>query len=603
VLRTAIAIFLAFVSGSAGALAQGVSLSGPPAELVSLKAELRNATVAPGDETVLAVHVSVDSRYHIQSNKPLDDFTIPTVLTVEGPEGFRVSGIRYPEHVLKEFAFAKGKKVAVLENESVITATITAPAEARPGDYPLKAVLEFQPCDDNQCLPPDTAETTVVLKVGAETSPASASGAVGADAAASVQRQQDEAGAPEGNYFQGIVERNGWLVLLIAIYIAGLGLSLTPCVFPLIPVTLGYFRGQASDDRRRTILLALTYVAGIATTYSVLGVLAASSGALFGSWLSSPWVLGALAAIIAAMGISMFGAFELRPPAFLASRSGAKAGFAGAFVMGLLFGVVAAPCTGPATIALLAFVGALAKPIVGLVLFFVLAIGISTPLLLLAIFSANLPQSGVWMNWIKKLMGALMLGVAVWLLSPVIGGKTAVTVGGVLSIVLGLYLGFVEKSGFSPKALAVLRIATGVVAIAAGIWMLVPRAQAPGIEWQPYSADMVRQAAAEAQPVILDFSAEWCAPCHELDAGAFRHPEVVERSKDFVRLRVDVTDSRSPEVKKVLAEYDVRGVPSVLFISPEGKEVREARIEANVPGRKVLESMSKAAAPGDASKR
>ncbi len=286
---------------------------------------------------MIAVHVSVDSRYHIQSSKPLDDFTIPTVLTVEAPEGFRVTGIRYPQHVLKEFAFAKGKKVAVLENESVITATITAPADAKAGDHPLKAVLEFQPCDDNQCLPPDTAETTAVLKVGAETSPASTSGAFGADAAASVQRQQDEAGALEGNYFQGIVDRNGWLVLLVAIYIAGLGLSLTPCVFPLIPVTLGYFRGQASDDRRRTILLALTYVAGIATTYSVLGVLAAVHPGRCSVVAVQPVGAGTLAAIIAAMGISMFGRSSFAA-GVLASRSGAKAGIAGAFVMDCCFG-------------------------------------------------------------------------------------------------------------------------------------------------------------------------------------------------------------------------------------------------------------------------
>lgn len=581
---------------STGGQAQSVSTGegAGPAGIVRLEAAVQKRTVAPGDSTLAAVRVSVDGRYHIQSNAPLDDFTIPTELTVEAPGGFQVGTVSYPPHVLKEFSFAKGQKVAVLEDGAVLTFRVTVPRDASPGTVRLTAVLTYQACDDQQCLPPAEARIEIPLEVGAETSPpvtgglfAGVQGEPGPPSQLTVNPEAQQA----PNYFAGILEKRGWAFLLAAVYAAGLGLSFTPCVFPLIPITLGYFRSQASGNRKRTVGLAAAYIAGIATSYSLLGFLAASSGALFGSWLSSPWVLGALAAIIAVMGFGMFGAFELQPPAFIARRAGARSGPAGAFVMGLIFGVVAAPCTGPATIALMAFAGALGQPAAGLSLFFVLALGIATPLMLLAVFSANLPTAGPWMSWVKKLLGALLLGVALWLISPVTGAKAASAAGGLLAIALGVWLGFLEKSGFRPPSLGVFRALTGALAVIGGIWLLVPGQERPGIEWQPYSRSLVEQAAREGRPVLIDFSADWCLPCRELEHGAFRHPEAVRLSQEFVRLKVDATDSRPPAVREALQRYQVRGVPTVVFLDSGGQEVREARILSNVPGSVLAERM------------
>lgn len=259
--------------------------------------------------------------------------------------------------------------------------------------------------------------------------------------------------------------------------------------------------------------------------------------------------------------------------------------------MGLIFGVVAAPCTGPATIALMAFAGALGQPAAGLSLFFVLALGIATPLMLLAVFSANLPTAGPWMSWVKKLLGALLLGVALWLISPVTGAKAASAAGGLLAIALGVWLGFLEKSGFRPPSLGVFRALTGALAVIGGIWLLVPGQERPGIEWQPCSRSLVEQAAREGRPVLIDFSADWCLPCRELEHGAFRHPEAVRLSQEFVRLKVDATDSRPPAVREALQRYQVRGVPTVVFLDSGGQEVREARILSNVPGSVLAERM------------
>lgn len=574
---------------AANAAAQSVSLQSRAAPgVVKIEAAVRNASIAPGDETVLYVRVRVDPGYHIQSDKPSDSFIVPTVLRVEGPRDISVTGIAYPRAKMQEFEFAKGKKWSVFPDNPVITARISADANARKAPADLQISLDYQACSEKQCLPPESARASASVTVADATSPPSVPAGFGAAAPASGDNP-----ATNGNYFARIADKNGWLVLLLAVYAAGLGLSLTPCVFPLIPVTLGYFRSQASDNKRRTAALALTYVAGISLTYSVLGVVAASSGALFGSWLSNPFVLGTLGAIVALMGLSMFGLFNLRPPAFIASRSGGKAGYGGAFAMGLLFGVVAAPCTGPATIALLAFAGALARPVLGFLLFFFLAIGLSTPLLALAIFSGNLPRSGVWMDWVKKAMGALLLGVAVWLINPVIGSKAALTVGGVLALVAGLYLGFLDKSGFRPAALGAGRLLFGAGMLLLGVWLLLPRASGPGLKFQPYTQEAVQRAAEDEKPVMIDFSADWCAPCHELEAGAFRSPEVLQLGESFVRLKADVTDSRSPAVKALLARYRVRGVPTVLFLGQDGRET-SSRVLTAVSGKDLARHMREA---------
>lgn len=584
--RKSVLVLALFLMSLAAASAQSVSFdSGFDEDILTLEGTVQNVRVAPGDTTVIAIKATLDPRYHIQSNAPLEEWIYPTELDVELPEGWLAGPVSYPPVEEKAFEFNPDAKMAVFGQEPVFLVSVTVPEDAKKGSQTIKAFLLFQACDDKQCLPPDEAGIDLEIEVADETSEPVES-VLFAEATVG---NTPTAGVGD-NVFAGIVGRYGWVALGGSIFVAGLLLSLTPCVFPLIPITIGYFRNQAGASRGRTIALALTYVAGISTTYSVLGVLAASTGALFGSWLASPGFLGIIAAIIALMAFSMFGAFELRPPQFIASRSGGKAGIGGAFLMGLLFGFVAAPCTGPATVALLAFVGTLGQPLVGFILFFLLAIGISTPLLLLAIFSGNLPKSGVWMDWIKKLLGALMLGAALWLLSPVIGAQLANTIGGVMAILFGLWLGVIEKSGFKPVSLAAVRGMTAVAGVGLGLFMLVPRAETPGIVFEPYSEEAVSAAIAEGRPVMIDFTAEWCIPCHELKAGAFKDEEVLEVSERFVRLEVDVTRT-TEENSQVRQQWDVRGVPTIVFLDAEGNEVLDARIQSNVPGSRLVEAM------------
>jgi thiol:disulfide interchange protein DsbD len=216
-------------------------------------------------------------------------------------------------------------------------------------------------------------------------------------------------------------------------------LNLTPCVYPVIPLTVSFFGGQASGRPGRAFGLAALYVLGMATTYAGLGVAAALSGRLFGSALQSPWVLAGISAVLVLLALSMFGLFEIRMPTSWMQKAGARAGAAGAYGMGLLVGVVAAPCIGPVVLALLAFVAARQDAGFGLLVFFVLSLGLGLPYLFLGAFSgslAKLPRAGEWMEGIKKIFGWVLLAMAAWFLRTVVpppAGKwlvPAVLVGG-----------------------------------------------------------------------------------------------------------------------------------------------------------------------------
>ncbi|MEI6914023.1 MAG: cytochrome c biogenesis protein CcdA, partial [Armatimonadota bacterium] len=552
-------------------------------QIVTIESAARNKTIAPGETTRVAFRLKVLKNYHIQSNKPTDPALIPTELAVKAPAGIIVSDISYPAPRMESFEFAQGKKYAVFADGAVIVADVAASKSANPGLLDIRATLSYQGCNQQQCYPPQEATAAVRIGIGTKSSPPENDDYFTASASLKENEQQSPV--------TDAVRRYGFAGVFGFAYLAGLLLSLTPCVFPLIPITLGYFRGQASDSRSQTVKLALAYVAGLCTTYSVLGLAAATTGSLFGAWLSNPLVLAFFALIVAAMALSMFGFYELKAPAFLAGKSGAKAGLGGAFVMGLLFGVVAAPCTGPATIALLTFVGQLAKPVLGFSIFFVLGLGITTPLLALAVFSGNLPRSGAWMDWVKHFMGAMMLGAAVYFLKPLIGSQITNWTLGATAAGFGVWLAVFEKSGWKPKSLAIARIGVGVALLALGISMFVPKG--PGIVWQQYSPAKVTQAQADKKPVVIDFWATWCAACMELKEGAFRDKNAVRESEEFVRLHVDATDSKKPEVQAALARFKVIGLPTVIFINANGVETGE-RLLGNVSGKEFAQRLHEA---------
>jgi thiol:disulfide interchange protein DsbD len=329
--------------------------------------------------------------------------------------------------------------------------------------------------------------------------------------------------------------------------------------------------------------------------YSVLGVTAALSGGLFGSWLQSPWVLGGIGALLFALALSMFGLYQLQAPYWLTSKLGGTTGtgFVSLFVSGLVVGVFAAPCIGPPVIALLALVGQKGDPFFGFWSFFILSAGLGLPYLLLGTFSGLLkkvPRSGSWLVWVERTFGVILTGAAAFYLSLAVMPSWAAYVVPVTLAAGGVYLGFIEPSPRGKPLLRRLTWAFGVACIALGVYF----AQAlhePGVAWEPYADAQVSSAPSAGKPVMIDFYADWCIPCLELDRRTFTDPLVIEASERFIRLKVDLTHFDSPEAEDIRKKFDIAGVPTIVFLDRTGSEVRTSRVIGYVSPDEFLERM------------
>ncbi len=373
-----------------------------------------------------------------------------------------------------------------------------------------------------------------------------------------------------------------WLMLLV--FIGGLGLNLTPCVYPLIPITISIFGGRARDNRPALLASALAYWLGMAVMYSALGALVSLSGGMLGQALSNPLVTLALALIMLALAASMFGLWELKLPASL-TRLGAsnRQGLAGAFFMGLTVGILAAPCLGPFVLGLMTHVASVGNLAYGLLVFLALAGGLGLPLAVLAFFSGSitrLPGAGEWMIWVRKLFGVVLVLMAVSVAQPLLGpeayrwGMTA------LGVLGGLYLALWEKSG-KGGFIVFKRMAGGLVALAAlaFFWLQAPAPADGHIAWKAWTPSSFQEAAAVKRPSLVDVTASWCAPCRQLEAETFPDARVVEAMRDFEPFRMDVTNGPpSPEAKALLGQWRVRGVPTIAFLDRQGKLMPELTI-------------------------
>jgi len=299
----------------------------------------------------------------------------------------------------------------------------------------------------------------------------------------------------------------------------------------------------------------------------------------------------------------MFGMYEIRVPTRLAGVAGtAKQGALGSFLMGLTVGIVAAPCIGPFVLRLLTFVGETANPLIGFTLFFVLALGLGLPFVVLAIASGNitrLPKSGEWMEWVRKLFGIVLLAMAVYFLRPIVGDTFYYLLLGAVLVTGGVMLGFVAKVKSSSLFFSGFRRFIGVVAPLYGLYLIVTpgnilgRSATAGIEWAPYAESALADAADQGKPVIIDFSAEWCLPCKELDHQTFNQPEVIDATKSMITLKADLTQHGSPEVRALRKKFDIRGVPTIVFIDAMGHERANLRAVEFIDKEEFLSRLTK----------
>lgn len=395
---------------------------------------------------------------------------------------------------------------------------------------------------------------------------------------------------------------HGWAILwtLLGVFAGGLALNLTPCVYPMIPITVSFFGGRNTGEKpsqARLVAHGLCYLLGLAVTNSILGVVAALTGGLMGALLQNPLVLAFIAGILILFATSLFGFWELRLPQVLTQAAGKSySGYFGSLFMGLTLGVVAAPCIGPFVLGLLTWIAGMGSPWLGFLVFFTLSIGLGLPLFVLSLFSGQLqrmPRAGGWMLWVRKLMGWVLVGMAVYFIRPVIPGALKVILPAAVALGAGLHLGWIDKNreGFRGFLWLKALVGTGCLVLATfwvGTWAL----KGPGIDWQPYSESLIQKAVQEQKPVIIDFYADWCAPCRELENITFHHPVVVQLAGEhFLMIKVDVTKGGNPDHERLLKQYDVRGVPTIVFLDADGKERTDLRIVDFIAPEKILERM------------
>ncbi len=384
---------------------------------------------------------------------------------------------------------------------------------------------------------------------------------------------------------------------LLGIFLGGMALNLTPCVYPLIPITVSYFGGRSGQGRGSLVGHGLLYLLGLALTNSILGVVAALTGGLMGAMLQNPVVLLAVAALLVAFASSLFGLWELRLPSGL-TRAASKSytGYFGTFFMGLTLGVVAAPCLGPFVLGLLTWVAGLGSPWLGFLVFFTLSLGLGLPLFVLAVFSGRiekLPRSGEWMLWVRKLMGWVLVGMAAYFVRPLLPPPLDTLALAAVALAAGLQLGFLDRSRAEFTAFAPIKAAVGIGALVLATFLIGSWAmRGPGVYWQPYSAELLARAAAEGKPVVIDFSAAWCTPCRELDEKTFHDPAVVQKAgREVVMVKVDLTKSGDPGHERLLAAYGVKGVPTLVFLDPAGRERTDLRLVDYLPPEEFLKRL------------
>src|SRR5512136_2190706 len=400
-----------------------------------------------------------------------------------------------------------------------------------------------------------------------------------------------------------LLAQGSWLAYAVA-FGGGVLTSLTPCVYPLIPITVSIFGARQASSRRHAMALSGLYVLGIALMYSALGVGAALTGKAFGSVMQNPLVIGAVALVFATMAASMFGAFELQLPASMQARlqGVGGAGYLGALGMGLVAGVIAAPCTGPVLAAALAFVATKGSVAFGVGIMFAYALGLGLLFFLIGAVSVSLPKSGPWMDTVKSVFGVALLAAAgvflrdaVPALKPAFDASRAAALAAAGTAGLGVLLGAFH-GGFHgalahrvAKGLGVALVVGGIV-YATGSSAARAGSASSGVAWiQQDETGALARARAEHRPVIIDFWADWCASCRELDREAWSDPRVQEASRRFVALKMDGSKD-SDEFQRVFDKYAVVGMPTVLFVDASGREM-PVRILGAVSADEMLKWM------------
>jgi thiol:disulfide interchange protein DsbD len=561
-------IFFCLLVSSAFALPEG-------APVVPIRAVLDQTAVAVGGQARLALVFEVPKRYHITDVANglffvnLKDTLDLTFMKPEFPKGKKVKGdIVYRKTV-------------------IVYSTVSADSAAEPGLRVFPVMVGYQVCQDfgnEVCFLPEEKE--VLLKI--EVVPAGTSVFPTKDkifgAAAPPSDVEPKSGL-EGRLAEAL-EQGSWLAFLL-VFLGGILTSFTPCVYPVIPITIGYIGARSTGRPLRGFRLSAIFVLGIALVYSTLGLISAATGTLFGSISGSPYIMVVVAAIFALMGLSMLGAFDIALPASWQGKlqtGEKKRGLLGPLVVGMISGLVMAPCVGPLIVALLAWVAKTQNLLLGWALLFVFSLGLGLLFLVIGTFAGAiqaLPKAGVWMEGVKKGFGWILIGAALFLFRSLLPQQFYFFLWGVLLVIFAVFSGAFDALSETAssgkrlwKAILLIFFLVGAIYLYRGLAteIAVP-SKGSVVAWQVNKEpEVLAKALREDKSILIDVYADWCVACKELDEKTYIVPEVAERLKNFALLKLDFTRS-SPWAEEMKRKYEITGMPTVIFLDPSGEEI------------------------------
>jgi thiol:disulfide interchange protein DsbD len=391
-----------------------------------------------------------------------------------------------------------------------------------------------------------------------------------------------------------LLETAGLPASVAAAFAGGLVLAATPCVYPMIPITVAAFAGERAS-RARAVALALLYVAGIALTYASLGVWAAAAGRLFGALLADPRLTGGFAGLFALLGAVSLGWLPrverllARTPAWAAPMG--RASPLGAFAMGLAAGLVFAPCVGPFVVGVLAHVAATGDVLLGGALLGAVGLGMGAPFIALAVASGELsrwPRAGAMPRVARFVLGAALFAGALYYASLSVSPQVFRVVATGLLVALALdRIAEARRSGSAPWAGVALLFSIAAAPIALGDFGARWSGSRVLLPWRSDAEAALAEARAAGRFAVVDFTADWCLACHELERRTLRHPEVASLLAGAERIRVDAT-RLTESVEALFARFRVLGLPAILVVSPAGAVVEEARISSFVPPEEAV---------------
>ena len=543
----------------------------------------------------------------------------------KGQAGLQMPGLPEGELVTDP---ATGERSAVYHD----SLRLVIPFSKASGPFTIR--VTWQGCaEDGLCYPPfvrivpvDPAKPGVLAVVeDPETEGFGGFAVTGDTAAGKPDTAATAVGTDDFSLAQSTLRSHSLWKIGLVFLLFGLLLSMTPCILPMIPILSSIIVGDGCYRRGRSFMLSLAYSFGMAFVYTMLGITAGLAGEGLAGALQQPWVLALFAILMVVLALSMFDVYQLQIPGVmqnsLSKTSGKLKGgqIAGVFFMGALSALIVGPCVAAPLAGTLVYISQTRDVAVGAVALFSMAMGMSVPLLLVGVSAgALLPKTGAWMNTVKHFFGVLLIGVAIWMVSPVIPGPAVLVLWGSLAILAAVFLHVFGRLPENPSAMMRFGKAFGFLVLLAGLLEFAGAASGGNNPLQPLSqfrglsgknrgaGDAVVQftrirteaeldralASAGGKPVMLDFYADWCVSCKELEHFTFNDPAVRKRLKNMVLLQVDVT-SNSVGDKAMMKRFSVFGPPAIIFFDASGRDIEGGRVVGFVEAKPFLDHLSR----------